>query len=292
MYALLLQDAMIERVRDLCQEDEQLVAAMMYGSFTRGEGDAYSDIEFVLFFRDDALLDVDQEAWVGRIAPVELYFTNEFGNGTAIFSNLIRVEFHFEKASDMQQVEGWATTDTFPNQASTLLLDRTGRLGEHLRPLIGLPPKRDSPEQVRFLCDSFTNWILFGRTVLMRGELARSLEILSSVQRYLLWMSRLEEQATQHWPTPARALEQEISAAAYARYTACTSPLDRAALTEAYAAAWAWGRELMSTLAGHYNIALPKGLHARLDERLLEGKGTKKCPGEVSEALGTRTKQT
>jgi hypothetical protein len=29
--------------------------------------------------------DVDQEEWVARIAPVELYFVNEFGNGTAIF---------------------------------------------------------------------------------------------------------------------------------------------------------------------------------------------------------------
>ncbi len=145
---------------------------------------------------------------------------------------------------------------------------------------------------MRFLCDSFTNWILFGHTVLTRGELARSLEILGSVQRYLLWMSRLDEQATQHWPTPSRALEQEISPAAYARYTACTPILDREALMEAYAAAWAWGRKLMSSLDAHYDIALPKGLHASLDKRLLEGKGTEKRPGEVSEALGTRTKQT
>jgi len=32
-----LQETMIERVRALCQSDHRVSAAMMYGSFTRGE---------------------------------------------------------------------------------------------------------------------------------------------------------------------------------------------------------------------------------------------------------------
>lgn len=265
---VLAQQVMIERVREVCREDEQLVAAMMYGSFARGEGDAYSDIEFVLFFRDDALAGVDQLGWVSQIAPVELYFTNEFGNGTAIFDNIMRGEFHFDKASDMPQVEGWAETDTFPTLDSTLLLDRTGRLAHHLRPLISPPPERDTPERVRFLCNSFVNWVLFGHTVLLRGELARSLEILSSVQRYLLWMVRLAERNTDHWPTPSRLLEQDLSLDAYRRYVTCTAPLDRQALSDAYTAAWSWGRELMPQLAARHEIPLPLSLYAKLDHRL------------------------
>ena len=77
----------------------------MYGSFALGEGDVFSDIEFVLFFRDDALPDLDQRAWVAQIAPVELYFADDFGHYTAIFDNLIRGEFHFEPASAMDQVD-------------------------------------------------------------------------------------------------------------------------------------------------------------------------------------------
>jgi hypothetical protein len=50
----------------------------------------FSDIEFILYFYDEVFGDVDQEEWVARIAPVELYYVNEFGNGTAIFKNLIR----------------------------------------------------------------------------------------------------------------------------------------------------------------------------------------------------------
>jgi hypothetical protein len=81
----MLQRAMIERLRYLCRLDERLAAAMMHGSFAQFEGDEFSDIEFILFFFDEVLGDVDHEEWVARIAPVELYLVNEFGNGTAIF---------------------------------------------------------------------------------------------------------------------------------------------------------------------------------------------------------------
>jgi predicted nucleotidyltransferase len=46
----LLQEQMIARVRQLCQEDERIVGAFMYGSFTKGEGDAFSDIEFYVYY--------------------------------------------------------------------------------------------------------------------------------------------------------------------------------------------------------------------------------------------------
>src|SRR5829696_1009654 len=67
---MLQQQAMIERTRRVCREDERLVAAMMYGSFAQGEGDLFSDIEFILFFDDEELEDLDQEEWVAGISPV------------------------------------------------------------------------------------------------------------------------------------------------------------------------------------------------------------------------------
>jgi predicted nucleotidyltransferase len=57
------QEAMIERTRRVCREDERLAAAMIYGSFAQGEGDGFSDIEFILFFRDEDLEVLDQEEW-------------------------------------------------------------------------------------------------------------------------------------------------------------------------------------------------------------------------------------
>ena len=263
------QSEMIERVRRLCQADPRLVAAMMYGSWTRGEGDAFSDIEFVLFFEDAALPGVDQRAWVTRIAPVELYFVNEYGNGAAVFSNLVRGEFHFDRASEMAKVSGWRETSRFPSLDATLILDRTGELTDHLRALIGPPIDRHAPDNIRFVCHSFINWTLFGANVLARGERARALEILGMMQRYLLWLVRLAEHSTAHWPTPSKALEQDISSTAYARYITCTARLDSASLSAAYRSAWSWGVELMESLATQHAIALPRSLFEPISRRLV-----------------------
>lgn len=176
---MLVQESMIEKARRACEQDERVVAAVMYGSFALGEGDAFSDIEFVLFFRDDALPDLDQRAWVAQIAPVELYFADDFGHYTAIFDNLIRGEFHFEPASAMDQVDSWLGSVFFLSLTSSLILDRTGELTQRLEPLLVPPGDRGAHRRARALQMNFTNLMLFGSNVLARSEVARSLEILS-----------------------------------------------------------------------------------------------------------------
>ena len=143
---MLQQEAMIERVRELCRRDGRLAAALMYGSFAQGEGDRYSDVEFYLFFRDEVLDGVDEGAWVARIAPVGLYYANEFGNGVAVFENLVRGEFHFEKASNVGLVAGWRSV-RFSSPESAVLLDRDGELSRAVSGLVGRPPEGGTPEQ-------------------------------------------------------------------------------------------------------------------------------------------------
>ena len=118
---------MIEKVRQLCGQDERLLATLMYSSFTLGQGDRFSDIEFYLFFEDEALGTLKEEAWVSQIAPLDLYYVNEFGNGTAIFENLIRSEFHFEAASNVRLVDAWKSA-WFPSLESAVLVDKSGEL--------------------------------------------------------------------------------------------------------------------------------------------------------------------
>jgi lincosamide nucleotidyltransferase len=124
---MLPQQAMIERVRELCDQDDRVVAALMYGSFALGQGDRFSDIEFYLFFDDEASEGLQEEAWVGHIAPLALYYVNEFGNGTAIFENLVRGEFHFEAASNVSLVDAWESA-WFPSLESAVLVDKSGEL--------------------------------------------------------------------------------------------------------------------------------------------------------------------
>ena len=269
---MLQQETMIEQTRRVCRADERLAAAMMYGSFAQGEGDGFSDIEFILFFRDEDLESVDQEEWVSRISPVELYFVNEHGNGTAIFENLVRGEFHFDRASDIERVVGESMRDAdwLPSLEDTLILDRTGELTPRLRTIVGPPPERDTPQNAQFLCNCFVNWFVFGANLFARGELARSLDLLGIVRDRLLQMVRVLEGSTLHWFNSSKFLEREISGPSYARYAACTARLDTDELRLTYLSAWEWGRELMSSLADRHGAAPPVALLVRLDRRFAE----------------------
>ena len=265
------QHTMIRRVKQLCQEDERLVAALMYGSFTQGEGDAFSDIEFYLFFRDDELDALDQAAWVSQVAPLTVFFTHEFGTKVAIFDNLVRGEFHFEPAVNMKEVRAWPIRGETLDIDTMLLSDRMGTLREHLETLKSAELTRTSPEALQTRCYTFINWWLLGFNVLVRGERARALDALSHVHRSLLYLVRAAEDKTEeHWLTPSKRLEADLSSEAYARFTACTS--DLSSLEGAYKTAWIWGKELIRTLEAAHGFPLPDELLQRLDKRLAVAK--------------------
>ena len=266
---MLQQEVMIERVRSVCRADERLAAAMMYGSFPQGEGDENSDIEFILFFEDEALRTVDQEEWVAGISPVDSYFINEYGIGTAIFENLVRGEFHFDRASEIGAVvtESMRDTDWLPSLEDALILDRSGELTPRLQNVVGPPPAHDTPEVVAFVCNGFVSWFLFGANLIDRGELARALDLLGIVRDRLLQMVRLIEGSTLHWVNSSKFLETEISGVSYSRYAACTARLDEDELRNAYRAAWGWGRELLADLSARRETGPPQTLLDKLDRR-------------------------
>ena len=267
---MLQQEIMIERLREVCERDGRLVAALMYGSFALGQGDEYSDIEFYLFFSDEALGDVNQEAWLAQVSPVALYYVNEFGNGAAIFDNLVRGEFHFERASDVGLVDAWETA-YLPSIESAVLADKDGELSRRVGRLVGPPPDLDTPQRALFVCRSLVNWTLMGTNLLKRGEYARAHAFLSLVHGHLLRAARLSERETANWLSPSRRLERDLSAASYERFRACTAAMDAQQLARAYRSAWGWSRELMEELATRHTLLLPTALLSRLDGYLASG---------------------
>jgi lincosamide nucleotidyltransferase len=264
---MLSQEVMIERVRELCARDERVDSALTYGSFAIGEGDRFSDIEFYLFFDDEASEGLREEAWVEQIAPLALYYVNEFGNGTAIFENLVRGEFHFEAASNVGLVDAWESA-WFPSLESAVLVDKSGELSGRMGRLVRRPPDLDTPERSLFLCRSLMNWTLMGANLLERGEYARAEAFLSLVHGHLLQAVRLVEGKSANWLSPTRRLEVDASATSYERYRACTASLDAEQLARAYASTWQWGQELMGELAARHALELPGELFDKLDQRL------------------------
>ena len=83
----------------------------------------------------------------------------------------------------------------------------------------------------------------------------------------LLGVARIEEGKSERWITPTKALEQELSPAAYRRYQACTAALEPAALQAAYRASWAWGIEMMDRLGRRYKLVWPDKVRQRISER-------------------------
>ena len=247
---------MIEKVRQLCGQDERLLATLMYGSFALGQGDRFSDIEFYLFF-EEALGTLKEEAWVSQIAPLDLNYVNELGNGTAIFENLVRGEFHFEAASNVRLVDAWESA-WFPSLESAVLVDKSGELSRLVSRLVRRPPDMDTPERALFLCRSLMNWTLMGTNLLERGEYARAEALWTLVHTHLLQALRLVEGESANWLSPTRRLEEDASPASYERYRACTAALEAEQLFRAYASTWEWGRELMAELSTRHALTLPK----------------------------------
>jgi lincosamide nucleotidyltransferase B/F len=240
----------------------------MYGSFAIGEGDAFSDIEFYLFFVDEVPDGLqEQEAWVGRIAPLYLYYVNEFGNGTAIFENLVRGEFHFEAASNVGLVDTWESA-WFPSLRSAVLVDKSGELSGRVGRLVRPPPEMDTPERALFLCRSLMNWTLMGANLLRRGEYARAEAFLTLVHGHLLQAMRLVEGNSANWLSPTRRLEEDTSASSYERYKECTAALEAEQLLRAYASTWEWAEELMDELAARHALGLPEALLGELNRLL------------------------
>jgi lincosamide nucleotidyltransferase len=228
------QERLIERVRHVCSADERLDAALMYGSFASGAGDEYSDIEFWLFFSHPA----DPLTWCAQIAPVNHLVVNEFGTHVAFFPGLIRGEFHFATIDDIASVSTWPSRSAPVDRM--LVLDRSGLLGPILRAL----PEHPALLHVDLLSGRFANWVVLAHHVISRGEYLRGWDALGHVQRHLIWLTRLAEASTDHWLTPSRNAEAELSAHALNVVRESTSSAEPAALRAALRVAWAAGRDL------------------------------------------------
>lgn len=265
----MLQQKMIERFREAFHDDARVVAALMFGSFATGEGDAFSDIEFAVFIQDDSFEGFEQRSWLNAVSPVAAYFLDDFGHHTALFENGIRGEFHFMRKSDIPIISTWQGYGWFPSLDAAVLIDRSGELSQYASALVGGPPLREGAPLVEGIALNLVGLMLFGVNLLNRGEHARAWALLSKAHENLLKIVRLHEGSTNHWPTPSRALEADLSESAYKRYVTCTASAEPGALCTAYHESWKWSLELFKNVAGPMNIELPETVIAQV-QRLLD----------------------
>ncbi|WP_347359218.1 aminoglycoside 6-adenylyltransferase [Bdellovibrio sp.] len=223
---------MISKVKELSQADLNISANMMYGSFTKGEGDQFSDIEFYIFLNDDKKF--DSLNWVKQICPVLMFFKNEYGTEVAIFDNLIRGEFHFLPKSEINIIKSWEGLVSFEHEDEMILVDKEGLLSGIFTKIATKIPERRTEANIQWLSQSLLNSLLLTGNLLKRGELAHAHNSFNSLQKYILWLFRLREDSTRHWESPTKSLEQSISPDAYKEYKSIAPELEERSLLAAY----------------------------------------------------------
>lgn len=260
----LKQKELIANVKNLTESDERITACMMYGSFTKGEGDQYSDIEFYIFLKDSITSNFDSSNWLFDVAPYLMLYKNEYGTEVVIFDNLIRGEFHFLSEKDMNIIPSFKDSGYIPDTKAMLIYDETGQLENYLSEISGARPNRLTEENANFLLCNFSNLWLMGINVLKRGEYARSLELLSQLQKNTLQLIRMAEKNADNWLNMSKNLEKEISLENYKKFAKTTARLDKVELFEAYKNSLLLVMDLQSHLIEQYNLKVTHDILERL----------------------------
>lgn len=253
----MVQLQMIDKVRKQALEDDRISAVLMYGSFTQGSGDIYSDIEFYVFLREGA--EIDKREWLSNIHPVEMLYTNEFGTDVAVFDNLIRGEFHFHPLSEIGMIATWQGILDFSVKDKMNLVDKAGLLGEVLDSIEVISPAWNTPDNTAWVADSMINNLIFVGNVIRRGECARAVHLFFYLEKYLVSMIRLHCGSTEHWLDPMKELEKEVPEEWYEHYKTCVPELNETSLKVCFINVL----ELTKELFGLLNV--PQSSKALLD---------------------------
>lgn len=247
-------------LRAAMREDGRVTHALGYGSFTQGTADRFSDLEYWLFLRPEAVKDFDPRAWLHPFGPVIHSVINEFGTFNAVLPGLLRIELHAVSNEGLGVVGKWPGEGIFPERM--VVKDQRGELLALLRTLAGkgAAPQDEAP----LLLDQALNWLTFGLNVLRRGERVRALELLWWIQGKVLRLAALEVGQSVN---PARLAEQRLPSERLARYARLTAGLEPpGALESAYAEAVNWTLDLAAPLDLPVSPALAAELRTCVEE--------------------------
>lgn len=107
-----------------------------------------------------------------------------------------------------------------------ILVDKEGLLIKTLNQIQTKEPNRTKNENILWLCQSLLNVLLTTGNLIKRKEYAHAYQSLANVQKYLLWLIRVATNQTNHWESPTKHLEKDITKDWYLNFQQTTSDLD------------------------------------------------------------------
>jgi lincosamide nucleotidyltransferase len=236
----------INKVVQLAERDANVSAVLMYGSFTRNEGDEHSDVEFYIFLNNKS--DFNSRRWVNRVEKVSLFFTNEFGTEIAVFDSMIRGKFHFLPVAEIGIIKTWEGFTSFEYVKNMKLVDKNGHLAEVMNSIEITKPDYSEPMNIRWLAESLLSSLLWVKNLIRRGEQAHATYAFSFVQKYFLQLVRIAEKSTDNWENPTKGLENDISTDWYGKYQSIVPTVDDDILVDAFVFAIKYSEELFVEL--------------------------------------------
>src|SRR5690606_1278109 len=144
----------------------------------------------------------------------------------AIFENMVRGEFHFLKTEEIGIIKSWEGVVAFSDFDQMNLVDKDGLLAKTLSQIKIISPDRITNENVLWLSQSLLNVLLSTSNLIKRQEFAHAYQSLLNIQKYLLWLIRIETQQTKHWESPTKSLEKDIDKYWYLLFQQTTSELN------------------------------------------------------------------
>jgi len=236
-----MDQALVDRIVGLAQEDDDIRAVILEGSIVAGgQVDELSDYDINVFTRDCARYLTD-DRWMGQIGEVLVYqkeqlvfYDTVMPSRLVVFRDCPRVDFSFWPAAALHEmVQGHKQYESYRN-GYVVLVDKDG-LAAQLPPPDGegfriLPPSRDT-----FLQELYDFWFeayCVGK-YLSRGDLwyAKMVEngyIKQHMYRMVLW----HHQAARGWPrdpllhTEGKRFERWASPELLAEIGRCFSAYD------------------------------------------------------------------
>ena len=245
---------MISQVKEFSLLDPNIRSVFMYGSFIKGEGDKYSDIEFYIFLTDTKIF--DEKFWVAQLGKVDLFFENEFGTKVAIYDDLIRAEFHFLDVKEVEIIKNWEGLVSFVHKDKMVQVDKDGLLKNTLDSISVISPTRNSKESIEWLAQSLVNSLVYTSHLIGRNEWAHAHMTFSYIQKFTLWLMRVEALAFDHWESPSKSIEKDIPKMMYEKYEKVCPTLDPNALTTSFRNAVEIAGELFLSLEVNQKITL------------------------------------
>lgn len=252
-----VQDRLDRAVREALLTDDRVVAALAYGSRVKDEDDAHSDVEYWIVADEDWTV----AGMLQEVEPPLSLSRNQFGSDVAIWSGLVRGEFHPIRPDQLHLIAAWPQRDA---QVERMVIkdDAAGRLATTLASLPErlLPPT--TPSEVVSVCEQFANWWLMSWHLRLRGERERSRLVSRMARDGLISMARLRHGATDHWLSHASRFEIELPARLVTQV--------RSLMDDDLDGLWCVGRQLWLELAVRHDFEVPVALLAEIDEALTD----------------------